>query len=528
MANGRPNGPLAHAGPALAALFLALVLSSSSHAQHWVERNTWRFDNFTTAELPWERYRDTFIGVPPERDPWSSAFDVVFYDHLYKTELSKEGNCYGMCLTALLLFKYEGHLGFCAPAYQYTESAVADPNAPLRLVINQMHGHQVNLPSLRLLLDIIATSKNRDGNYAYDQVNYYWSQDDPALVSITKSLSPADGGHTLIAYKAEPLGGQKRIFVYDPNRPWSTEAAYYQSNANVITIGGGGSWQFEMAGSPPEIWSGSPASGGNITIAPLSIAGPPSRLPSSLGLNALALISTIFVSSGQGSLVQVTDGAGKRMFKPGTIEIETDPSAGMLAAVPWFPSDGAPAGRELPAAYFFLRDPGPSVDVEVQGGERGYDIRFAGHQGLVRVKGAGGSGPDALRLERTVDGMPSLLLRNTSRSTEYEVELSDVVQRREQARSFRISRLRVPPGAPVAFELSPRDQALTVSSPDAEISYDLRMTAGSALGTTSADRPQLRIPPGGSQVFRPRSWRNLDAKDVEVQERPSTYRVRGK
>ena len=188
-----------------------------------MEQNTWRFDNFTTAELPWERYRDTFIGVPPDRDPWSSAFDVVFYDNLYKTELAKEGNCYGMALTALLLFKYEGHQGFCAPAYQYTESSVADPNAPLTLLINQMHGHQVNLPSLRLLLDIIASSKNRDGNYAYDQVNYYWSQDDPTLVSITKSLNPSDGGHTLIAYAAQPFLGQKRIFVYDPNRPWNTD-----------------------------------------------------------------------------------------------------------------------------------------------------------------------------------------------------------------------------------------------------------------------------------------------------------------
>ena len=507
----------------LLALVLLLLAPGLSQAQHWVEQNTWRFDNFTTAELPWERYRDTFIGVPPDRDPWSSAFDVVFYDNLYKTELAKEGNCYGIALTALMLFKYEGHQGFCAPAYQYTESSVADPNAPLTLLINQMHGHQVNLPSLRLLLDTIASSKNRDGNYAYDQVNYYWSQDDPTLVSITKSLNPSDGGHTLIAYAAQPYLGQKRIFVYDPNRPWNTTAAYYQSNQNVITIGGGGSWQYEMDGTPPEMWSGSPASGGNITITPISIAGPPSRLPSSLGLNALALIQTIFIQSGQGSLVQMTEGSGKRLFKPGTIEMETDPSAGMLSVVPVFPSDAARADRKLPASYIFLRDPGPSLDVQIASGERGYEVRLAGPQGYVRVKAAGGSAPDALRLEQTFDGSPALILRNTSRSSEYEVELSDVVQLREQERSFRLTKLRIPPGAPVSLSISP-DHALAVSSPDAAISYDLRMTVGTPLATTSADRTDLRIAPGATQVVRPRSWRNLDSKAIDVLDRPALQR----
>ena len=223
----------------------------------------------------------------------------------------------------------------------------------------------------------------------------------------------------------------------------------------------------------------------------------------------------------------MTEASGKRLFKPGTIEMETDPSAGMLSVVPVFPSDGARADRKLPASYVFLRDPGPSLDVEVASGERGYEVRLSGPRGYVRVKAAGGSGPDALRLEQTFDGSPALVLRNTSRSAEYEVELSDVVQLREQERSFRLSKLRVPPGAPVSLSISP-DHALAVSSPDAPISYDLRMTVGTPLGTTSADRSDLRIAPGAAQVVRPRSWRNLDSKAIDVLDRPALPRPKGR
>jgi hypothetical protein len=500
----------------LAALLLSALLVPQARAQHWVETNTWRFDNFKTPELPWERYPDTFIGVPPDRDPWSSAFDVVFYDNLYKTELTKEGNCFGIALLCLLLLQNEGHQGICAPARQYTESHIAAADAPLRLLINQVHGHQVNLPALRLFLDIIAKSKNRDGDYAYGQVGYYWAQDDPAIVSITKSLSPADGGHSLVAYKAAVLGGKKRIFVYDPNRPWHTDAAWYQTNTNVITIGSGGAWDFTMADG--ELWSGSPSSGGNIVISPLSVVGEPSRLPSTLGLNALVVISMIFVTGGEGSLKQVTDGQGRRFFKPGTIEVETDPAAGMLNLVPWYRSDGQPA-RKLGAPYFFLRDPGQSLDVEVENGDRGYEVRFLGPRGIVRVRGAGGSGADALRLESTFDGPPSLVVRNTSGTGEYEVELLDVVRPREQIRSFRLSKLRVPSGAPVRLDVLPGDRGLSVSSPEAALSYDLRLRVDSALGSEVVERADLRIAPGKAQLVRPRGWRDLRKQDIEVQDR---------
>jgi hypothetical protein len=51
---------------------------------------------------------------------------------------------------------------------------------------------------------------------------------------------------------------------------------------------------------------------------------------------------------------------------------------------------------------------------------------------------------------------------------------------------------------------------------------------GTPLGTIYADRADLRIAPGAAQVVRPRSWRNLDSKAIDVVDRPAFQRPKGR
>jgi hypothetical protein len=97
----------------IACLMLIIIgVSQGASAQHYVADNAWFFRNFGTPELSWETYRDTFIGIPPTRNHASAGFDLLFYDYVYKTELSPPGNCYGMALMSLLILKKGGHLGY--------------------------------------------------------------------------------------------------------------------------------------------------------------------------------------------------------------------------------------------------------------------------------------------------------------------------------------------------------------------------------------------------------------------------------
>src|SRR5260370_42560080 len=80
----------------LAALVLALSIASPGLAGDYASKNGWRFLTFSDAPFPWDVYRGTFIGIPPAEDRWSSAFDWLFYEQVSKSQLSADGNCFGI------------------------------------------------------------------------------------------------------------------------------------------------------------------------------------------------------------------------------------------------------------------------------------------------------------------------------------------------------------------------------------------------------------------------------------------------
>ncbi len=494
-------------------LFLAgMVIGSQAGAQHWTADNGWAFRNFDTAEFSWELYRDTFIGIPPTRDPAASGFDVLFYDYVYKSELGANGNCYGMSLTALLILEKGGHLGFCAPCAQYSgdlSATAAGPTDPrLYRAINQMHGHQVNLPSLKQYLEIIALAKNRDGLFAFEQAQYYALRDDPVLVSITKSLSPIDGGHTMAVISALDFGvNDKRIYLYDPNRSWYDPASqsWYTGGSNYIRIKSDRSWEFVMAGGTT--WSGNPSSGGNIIITPISLAGPRARTPSSMGLNALTFINEFFIYGSGSDLEQVTNSQGKRLFKPGTKEIDTDPATGLLNIVPFYPSDqGAPYDFSI---YYQLDNPGGELDVQVRN-RGGYRLDIAGMLSHLRLEAIGGEGSDIFRIRDMGTASPSLILFNNAGAQSYNATFTQIVRPGQEARVFKMTGLQSEAGLPVQLQIVQNQSALELFSEKAHLAYNLeieRRLVGGVIDTVRL--PAVQLDPGNIQVIRPPDWKIL-------------------
>lgn len=378
---------------------IALLINMKTMAQNplWVRDNTWYFDNFDQPELPWDIFRETFIGVAPSP---SGDFDLLFYNLLYKTELAKKGHCYGMDVLALMLLKNGGHLGYCHPPYVYTaespnpaDTLVGPADLTLRKAIQIMHGYQITHGFLSFLLDIIAKAKNRDGRYTFQQLEYYTAKGDPCIISVTQSLSPADGGHVLIPFFIQDLGATKKIFVYDPNRSYYEAGAagrdYYHNFNNFIEINSGsGAWTFTMVG--PETWSGSPSSGGNCIAVPLSVAGRKDRLPQSLLADGAYALNTIFIFADNATVTQISDPITRRRFlKADGSDIETHPRRRLSNVLPFIPFNG---GKSLPETtqkvYFVKGNRQLNISIRAQGNYK-IGMLFAGKYSEIQATGNG-------------------------------------------------------------------------------------------------------------------------------------------
>jgi hypothetical protein len=521
----------------LISFFLTCFVASAGYADDYASKNGWRFLNFNNCPtctppidktLSWPVYRDALIGIPPAEDPWSSAFDVLFYEQLFKTELSKAGNCFGMSLLNLMIQKNGGHMSYCAPVTQYS----GDPNPDvdgsrgtgptdmmLRHVINVMHGHQVNLPTVQFFLDIFAKHFNRDGAYAFDQVNYWRSRGDLTLVSITPTINPADGGHTLIAYKADPIN--KRIFVLDPNRTWgnSTDQMWYNNESNFIQITNH-AWSFGMASG--STWSGDPgtlSNSGNIVITPISVTGPLSRSPASLGDTVIGELLNTLLLTGDGATVdQVTDAQGKRLYKPGTMEIDADPATGMTNMIPWFLSDQRSPNRQIGAVMLFqLGSSGGALRVSVSAGTGGYTLNSMSGRTAVSVTARGGTGTDLVTIRNPGTAASSVLLENQRGATEYDVNITRARVPHTQIRVLSASRLRINGAGAIEVGLTNAGEALQISSRQASLRYDLALTQITRRGREALTRSEVSQDPGAARTVQPENWQQLKRAQVVEQ-----------
>ena len=381
-------------------IVLASVLihiKTDAQDTNWVKKNTWYFDNFVRDTLPWSIFRETFIGVAPAP---AADFDQLFYTYLFRDQLASKGHCYGMDVMELLMLKNGGHLGYCHPPYVYdgcfdscsfARDTVGPSDRNLRTALEMTHGNQINHGFLSFLLDVIAMHKNRDGRYAFQQVNYYLAKNDPPVMSISKELSPADGAHVVVPYFTEDLGATKKIYVYDPNRsfykPGPNGHDWYTNKNNFIEINSSsGKWTFNFCCS--SLWGGKPDSAGNILCIPLSIAGKKDRLPQSLLADGSLAINTIMIW-GNVKVQQISNLSNqKRYLNAEGTAIEPCEENRLNNVMPFIPLDGAlpSKGTGKTNAYFFRGSDPVKLRYKAYGD---YRIGMIFHGKYYEVKGIG-------------------------------------------------------------------------------------------------------------------------------------------
>lgn len=500
---------------------LILGLAPCYGGDEYSEINGWHFVNFGIDELPWDIFAESYICIDP-LDP----IDQLFYAAYNAAFAVATGNCFGMSLLSVLILKEEGHLGFCKPVSRYSGDASGPSLEELRRAIIIMQCHEWSHAGISWMLENLLGAHMRDARHAYEQVEYYHSMGDPPLITIVKDENLE--GHTLVPYRCEEIGGERRIYVYDPNRYYPPDSAYYDMDSNYIKITSG-DWSFKMADTLPglgPVYGGDESSGGFIFATPSSLVKPTSRNPLELGA-VVDDLGTIFMSGAGASVAQITDEKGRRFYKTDAdlhtrlSEMEADPTLRMNNIIRWAGSFGKRKGPP-PEIYFIRGGSGGDLKLDVAS-KGGYKCQLARADNLITVEAISGPmGRDRLEVRAVSTERQELTIGSQRGPATFSVELYRTLPVGRAARTFRVSNLRVPRAAPVRLRLTEDLAGLLVNS-EAAVEYDLELIQTVGTEISRLQQRGIKAAPGEWHRVRPTNWVNL--RDAElIMERPKLER----
>ncbi len=520
----------------LTLLIVFFLVIPSYGGDDFVEEHCWRFENaayFTNAAgdtvLPWEVFTRSFIGICSDSNDAKAqipSLDYYFYKAYNAAFAVAAGNCFGMSLLANIIYKEEGHMGFCKPVYTYSGDFSGPASPKLDTVITIMQCHEWSHAGIMWMIDNADITTNphvTDPNYAYTQIEYYLSMGDLPLVTIVQDLSFV--GHTLIPYRLEETSTKRYIYIYDPNKWYPHDSLFYNNHENYIEIDrGSGNWSYEFDAT--ETW-GSPD--GFIFATPMSIVKPVSRNPLQLGCAQDAL-NDIFLTGA--SISQISDDEGHKFYKTNASshkrlsDIE-DNSSVKLKNIIRMPMTFAPArssaGRAVrkrrnpPEIYFTRGYPGKNLNFEIASTGKKYQFEMAGRDNVIRLSAPGGSsGRDNFEIKRLSTHNQELKLSSRRGAAKFELELHQKVPGSEVARLFKVTNLQVPSSSPVRLRLSEGRDALLLMGEKGPVSCNLQITQVAGGKTTKMPVRTLNVSGKEWRMIAPSNWNKLNDATIKV------------
>jgi hypothetical protein len=485
------------------------------------ELDGWYFSNWReespncvgSCEFTWDLYRQTFLGVNPTHDCVEAPLDCGYYE-IFKT-CAAGGNCGGMSLLALALYKYGGYVGFCSPAYFYTGAEGPDRD-DLHRTINIFQARQFSASGVENFLELVDSGDLNNADRAFSEVKENLGKGDYPVLSLANSFYGADA-HTVIPYAVEenPAGyppGTKIMHIWDSNHPYDEDPNHYAdwNTAHHLVITDKYDWSYTSGSTH---YSGSGWDSAWCFCVPMSKILHKFRQPMALDLVFDALL-TVFVSGPGAVLSQVSDTAGHRLFarpRTSTEEVwEVDPESRLEGAFRW-PYGGSPSPDD--PQLFFIRGPDEDEDREISFAVNGASYR------LVLL-----SGGDMFELEGTAAGPARDLislsgseanpyLRITTSSPERTLSLRRL--RGEPGgdddwRGLLLSDLVISAETTVTIATVGDLSAIEVGSTGTQVAFALSAQSKTRADLLSRDFGKLSAPAGRRLQVGPADWTRLE------------------
>jgi hypothetical protein len=491
-------------------------------------RDGWYFENWAelapycigSCEFSWDLYRQTYLGINPTNNLAEAPLDWKYYDTFYKS-CAKTGNCVGMSLLALALFKYGGYMGFCASANLYT--GVKSPDREdLHRTINILHGRQASAPGIEYFLDIVNSGNLSNAEAAFKKIKALFGNGDYPVLMIATNLG-AEAAHTVVPYELDEQPDEtKVVYFYDPVFPYDKYRDYYISRSNRLVISGPFKWEYvQGVGTDKKVRTFSCSGSGKAWCFafPMSLGLRKARQPIALDM-AIEGLTELFVSGRGAAVAQIEDETGRRFYKTeadGHVlrdEIETDPTRRLLNIGRW-PWYGRTEEGELPGELYFMRRPvgSPALQITLYGGS--YRLMCAQAGNLVELEARGQKrARDVVRLAGVTTSQQALALETDGEARRYDIHLQRLFGKGGGWRSIALQNARVSTGG-LQIHTAGDLQVFEISSLERKVNFsvELKQYTGETLTARSVGRHGAAA--GRTVRFTPQDWNELEETEVK-------------
>jgi hypothetical protein len=548
------------------AIVLFCACSGPAHARDFDPAvDGWRFENWGesgsncvgSCELSWDLFRKAYLGINPTQNCVEAPLDCAFYE-IFKN-CAQQGNCGGMSLLSLALFKYGGYMGFCSPAIFYTGTAVPDRD-DLHQAINILQARQFSAAGIENLIDTVDANEVNNAVVAFNKARDGIASGDYPVLSIANSAL-GDVAHTVIPYRTwEPTNGgyPKFMYLWDSVVSSEYDPDHYQSNNNALIINSPTDWKYVQ--STARTYSGSGGSGAWCFAVPMSVVLPKSRQPLALDMVFDALM-TIFVSGTGAAASQVSDDEGHQLYKTDAdthllrSDFETDPAKRLRGVVrwPWYAAAAKPLPKPLPAKtkplatavpisqtqgadqapgelYFIRRPAGSTGDLNVTITGAQYQATLGGGGNLIRIEATSAvRARDVITVSRLASGAQSMVVRSLAAGRVLNIRQVRADTSSKDWRSIELKNLKLTSGVPVTIDVVGNMESVVVSSRDQAVSFDAdiqqrirgQLTTKTIPRITTTPGKFLEIAPTGSRILEKSQIRLLDVERARVRTTPT-------
>ncbi len=380
----------------------------------FIKTHTLQIMNRHVDDIPWSIFEKAFIGVDS-----TNNLDVEFYETV--RHIGSDGVCFGMCALVGGVLIENGYEGFCKPIGKYSRDETSPIYPRLRNVIFMLHIRQCGTDFVREMVRYLSAGGYRDPLRVAEIVEQLLEQkDDFPIVSVSKGT--VSGGHSILPYRVERSPGQIKIFVYDPTLPYWSNPAYYDNGMNYIDI--------KTSPTVDYVFKRYYASGDSAVYDGwiMAFSGKAALKPSTnpfIMSNAAEIVGKFIINDG--GVVQVTDTAGRRLFKQGgdihnSIEdFETDPSK-KLEGVLFIPDFFGSQQRGRTEKYVILKGHDTPLNFEVKSEKRLSRLKIVSGRLIADIE-FNGRQRSEIRINKiskrelaikTIEGSPNLKMRLSS------------------------------------------------------------------------------------------------------------------
>ena len=487
----------------------------------------WYFENWEedrhfidSSDFSWDLFRQSYLGINPAHDCIKAPLDCAFYE-LFKN-CAGQGNCGGMSLLGLALFKYGGYQGFCVPACFY--SGVDWPDREdLHRAINIFQARQFSAPGIENFLDVVNEGDLDNGVAAFNKISSHLGSGDYALLSIANDML-GDHAHTVIPYEVDdsPSGeppGTRYIYVYDPNYSYDDHAAYYISRSNRVVIRSAFNWEYHQGFYDGLEHNGTHYSGGWCFAIPMSIVLRKARHPLAVDM-VLDALTTLLVSGTGAAVTQIEDESGRRFYKTGTevpglrSDIEKNPAYRLPDAGrwPWYADDKT---GELPGDLYFLRRPKGSRALKVTVSGRNYKMTLIQGKNIIEVQARGREqASDVIHLSGMATNQQVLMLKTGGKARRYDIRQQRLLTEGAGWRSIGLQNAGISEdGLQIRTIGDLQDFEISGLERKVYFNVDLKQYTGKFLTKRAAGRHSAAA--GRTVRFSPQDWNDLEKTKVE-------------